>query len=60
MANLQIKLTRSLTGCLKKQIATAHSLGLKRVGNVTLQPDTPPTRGKLRVIAHLIQVTEQA
>ena len=39
MANLKIELVKSLNGRLEKQIATAHSLGLRKIGQVTIQPD---------------------
>ena len=39
-------------------IATAQSLGLKKVGDVTEQPDNAQTQGKLKKISHLIEVTE--
>lgn len=59
MANLKIKLVKSLNGRLKKHIATAHSLGLKRIGNETVQPDNPQTRGKIAQISYLLQVVEE-
>lgn len=60
MANaLVIKLEKSLAGRLKKQIATAESLGLKKIGSSTVQPDNPATRGKLKVIGHLVDVRER-
>ena len=43
MADVKIKLTKSLIGCKKDQIATAHSLGLRKIGNVTVQPDNDQT-----------------
>ena len=45
MAKLKIKLVRSLSGRLDKHIATARSLGLHKIGNETVQPDNPCTRG---------------
>ena len=39
MAQLNIKLAKSLIGCKDDQIATAHSLGLRKVGDCTTQPD---------------------
>lgn len=57
VANLQIKLTRSLIGSKKDQIATAASLGLRRIGDVTVQPDNAQTRGKITKINHLVDVT---
>ena len=58
MANVNIKLKRSLIGCKKDQIATANSLGLRRIGDVTIQPDNAQTKGKVAKIIHLIEVSE--
>ena len=58
MANLKVKLTKSLIGCLDKQILTAHALGLRRIGQETVQPDNEATRGKIKVIAHLVDVSQ--
>jgi len=59
MANLKIKLVKSLSGRLDKHIATAESLGLRKIGNETVQPDNPQTRGKIAKIGYLLQVTEE-
>ena len=59
MANLRIKLVKSLNGRLEKQILTAHSLGLKKIGSETVQPDNPQTRGKIAKIGYLLKVTEE-
>jgi large subunit ribosomal protein L30 len=59
MANLKIKLVKSLNGRLDKHIATAKSLGLTKIGAETVQPDNPQTRGKIAKIAYLISVTEE-
>ena len=53
-----IKLVKSLIGRKKVQIATAQSLGLKKVGDVTTQPDNEQTQGKINKISHLVEVTE--
>lgn len=58
MASVSIKLKKSLIGSKKDQIATAHSLGLKKIGDVTVQPDNPMTQGKVAKIIHLIEVSE--
>ena len=58
MANLNIKLVKSLNGRLDKHIATANSLGLRRIGDVTVQPDNAQTRGKIAKIGYMLQVTE--
>ena len=49
MANLNIELVKSLNGRLKKHIATANSLGLRKIGDITVQPDNaPPAARSLR------------
>jgi large subunit ribosomal protein L30 len=53
-----IKLVKSLIGRKKDQIATAQSLGLKKIGDSTTQPDNAQTQGKINKISHLIEVTE--
>ena len=58
MADLSIKLKKSLIGSKKDQIATAHALGLKKIGDTTVQPDNPMTQGKVAKIIHLIEVSE--
>lgn len=54
----QIKLVKSLIGRKKDQIATAHSLGLRKVGQVVTQPDNEQTKGKINKISHLVEVKE--
>lgn len=58
MANLKITLVKSLNGRLKKHIATAESLGLRKIGQTTIQPDNDQTRGKIALIGYLLKVTE--
>ena len=58
MANLKITLVKSLNGRLEKQIATAHSLGLRKIGDATVQPDNEQTRGKIAKIGYLLCVEE--
>ena len=57
MANLKIQLVKSLNGRLEKHIATANSLGLRKIGDTTVQPDNAQTRGNAK-IGYLLQVTE--
>ena len=54
----RIVLKKSLIGRKKDQIATAAALGLKKIGDVSVQPDNPQTQGKINKIIHLIEVTE--
>lgn len=58
MKQYKITLKKSLNGRHKTHIATAKSLGLKRIGNETVQPDNPMTKGKIAQISYLIAVEE--
>ncbi len=58
MANIKIKLVKSLIGRKDDQIATAQSLGLNKIGAETVQPDNAATKGKIAKISHLIEATE--
>ena len=58
MAEITVTLVKSLIGSKKDQIATAHALGLKKIGDTTEQPDNPQTKGKVAKIIHLIEVSE--
>ena len=58
MAQVKIKLVKSLNGRLKKQIATAESLGLRKIGQETIQPDNEMTRGKIAKIGFMLEVSE--
>ena len=58
MAQLKVKLVKSLIGSKKDQIATAQALGLRKIGDETVQPDNPQTKGKVAKIIHLTEVTE--
>ena len=58
MADIKVKLVKSLIGCKKDQIATAHSLGLRKIGNETVQPNNAQTQGKVNKIIHLVEVSE--
>ena len=56
MANLRIKLVKSLNGRLEKHIATAHSLGLRKIGDCIVHEDNAVLAGKVKVLAHLVTV----
>ena len=59
MADIKIKLTKSLIGSKKDQIATANSLGIRKIGNVTVQTDNAQTQGKIKKISHLVTIVEE-
>lgn len=54
----KITLVKSLAGRNKKHIATANSFGLRKIGDVTVQPENAATTGKINSIKYLIEVTE--
>ena len=58
MANMKVKLVKSLIGSKKDQIATARALGLRKIGDEAIQPNNPATQGKVKKSSHLLEVTE--
>jgi large subunit ribosomal protein L30 len=58
MADIKVKLVRSLNSCKKDQISTAQSLGLRKIGDESIQPDNAATKGKIVKISHLVKWTE--
>ncbi len=56
---LKIKLVKSLIARKDSHIATANSLGLRKINDVTVQPDNAATRGKIKEIHYLVEVTEE-
>ena len=58
MKTYKITLVKSLNGRIKKHIATAESLGLKKIGDTTVQPDNAMTLGKIQQISYLVRVEE--
>ena len=56
MEKIKITLTGSLIGAKPNQKATARSLGLNKIGDVTVQNNDASVLGKARVLAHLIKV----
>ena len=59
MSKVTITLTKSLIGCLDKQVATAHSLGLRKIGDTTVQEKDAVLDGKIRVVSHLVSVEQE-
>lgn len=56
MEKIKITLTKSLIGTMPNQKATAKSLGLKKIGDVTEQNNDASVLGKVKVISHLVKV----
>ena len=42
----------------RSRLPPANSLGLRKIGDTTVQPDNDCTRGKIAKIGYLLQVTE--
>ena len=53
---VKITLVKSLIGRLDKQVKTAGSLGLKKIGDTKVLEDSPALQGKIFVIKHLVKV----
>jgi len=53
---IKITLKKSVIGFNQKQRRTAESLGLRRVGSVVVQEETPVILGMIRKIPHLVEV----
>ena len=58
-STVEVKLVKSLIGSKKDQIATAHALGLHKIGDSSVQPDNAATQGKIRKLSHLLEVTAE-
>ena len=53
---IKVTLVKSTIGRLDDQIATCAALGLRKIGDCTVQPDNAATQGKIKKIVHLIRV----
>ena len=60
MSNSQVKLritwVKSAIGYSQRQKGTIRALGLRRLGDVVEQNDTPEVRGMIDKVAHLVEV----
>jgi large subunit ribosomal protein L30 len=56
---LKLKLIKSPVGYSARQRATVQSLGLRRLHQVVVQPDSPVTRGMVEKVRHLVQIFEE-
>ena len=54
---VKLTLKRGLAGSSEKQRAVAYSLGLRRPGEVSVQPDNAATAGKIAKIGFLLTVS---
>lgn len=58
MAKLRIELVKSIIGRKPNHIATAKSLGLKKMHDVVEHEATPDIQGKLHQISYLLKIEE--
>jgi large subunit ribosomal protein L30 len=56
MSELKIQLVKSLNGRLPLHVRIAEALGLKKIRQTVVKPDTPVIRGMLDKIAYLIEI----
>ncbi len=55
---VRVTLVRSPIGYEKSQKATVRALGLRRMNSSVVHNDTPPVRGMINKISHLVKVEE--
>jgi len=53
---LKVRLSRSPIGCTQRQRQTLRGLGLTRLGKTVIVRDTDAARGRIRTVAHLVEV----
>ena len=58
MKKIKITLTGSLIAAKPNQKATAKTLGLRKIGDTTVQNKDASVLGKAKVLAHLIKVED--
>jgi large subunit ribosomal protein L30 len=56
MTQLRVTLVKSLHGQLKNIAASARGLGLRKLHQSVVVPDTPEHRGMIRAASHLLKV----
>ncbi len=55
---LKITLSKSLIGQVPKNVKTAHALGLRKIGQSTLNHPTDSVKGMVHQVKHLLTVEE--
>lgn len=55
---VRVTLVKSPIGYEKSQKATVRALGLGRMNSSVVHNDTPPVRGMINKISHLVKVEE--
>jgi large subunit ribosomal protein L30 len=55
---VKVTLVKSVFGQSKSHRATVRGLGLRRIRDTAVLPDTPEIRGMLRASSHMLKVEE--
>jgi large subunit ribosomal protein L30 len=55
---MKISQVKSTNGTDPKQKATLRALGLGRIGKSVERDDSPQLQGQLRVVSHLVEVSD--
>ena len=60
MADKKVKVTlvKSLIGQVPKNKNIATSMGLRKIGQSVVLPDNDATKGRVRLISHMVKVEE--
>ncbi|HTA76289.1 MAG TPA: 50S ribosomal protein L30 [bacterium] len=56
MSDLKIQLVKSLNGRLPKHVRIAEALGLRKVRQTVVRPDTAVIRGMVEKIGYLVEI----
>ena len=56
MSKIQVQLTKSTSGRLKKHKACVAGLGLRRIGHTVEVEDTPSVRGMINRVSYMVRV----
>lgn len=58
MANIQVKLVKSVIGAIPAHRKTVKALGLNKLGQVREHQDNAQIRGMVRQVEHLVKIVE--
>ncbi len=56
---VRIELVKGLAGTLPNQRKTVKALGLGKINSYVVKDATPVTMGMVRVVEHMVKVTEE-
>lgn len=58
MAELKVTQVKSEIGGSERQRQNLRSLGLRKIGDSVVKPDTPVFRGMVNRVSHLVKIEE--